>query len=551
MTQTIEPIIAQNLPMRVFKPGDIFTGPNGTGRYVPNVDDAILNWQSGFFRVVSVDYTTGLSVTQSVNLSALGGGVLNEDILLGAGPGTISESYRVYINTDVTPYTLCFDGRLKMHSSRVSYCKLFIGTDASSDGTVISAVFNSSGAMTSENIPMELVIMPNAQNIAVWVPVVANATQTLNNGDLVVAVFYDTAGNVISSAKLIVVNSDFVRTLDASQKFITGISAISPYLTGNQFQLPINMLLGSVGVQGRVSYSDGSQAVYPVDGTKFSILGNGWTPNTLGQVGDIVLSYRMSADEFSYNTSDPVTTRSINEPYTVTAVQAVGAYSVKLFAVPRWIVATSRWTLDYYLYNLDRLAWYNVTPYIQVAATGTPFSGNTYGSTQTIQVALQLNQVGGSFSYYQMVQTFYINLVAPVTTTPQQTYWTISYSSSVFYGANITVSSVNDPLNAGQQQFSLANGFNTIPDWLTAIYQTLFPITNPDVETIAPTPTHIDISVNNVWSREIPIANVLQVISNVNYGVTTGDTLTIRFINRVAGAPDQQLAVGGMVVVKQ
>jgi hypothetical protein len=553
MASTVEPIIAQNAPMRVFKPGDIYTGlPGSTGRYVPNIDDAILNWTGGFYRVVAVDYTTGLSTTQSVNLATIGGGVVNEDILLGAGPGTISESYRVYINTNVVPYSLCFDARLRMHSSRASYCKLFIGTNDTSDGVVISAVFNNAGVMVSENIPLELVILPNGSNVATWVPRIANVTQTLSNGDLVVAVFYDTVGNVISSAKLLVVNSDFIRTLDATQKFITGIRAVTPYITTptDLVQLPINMLLSSVGIRGEVTYSDGTVVDYPCDGTKFSILGTGWTPNTLGQVGDFVLSYRMDADEFSYDTAIPLTTRSINVPYRLTAVQAIGAYSVKLFAVPRWNASAARYQLSYYLYNLDRLTVYDVTPYIQVAATGIAFNGSAYGSTQTIQVALQLNQVGGSFSYYQMVQTFYVNLVAPVTTTPQQTYWTVSYSASVFYGANLTASSTADPLNAGQQRFSLANGLNTVTDWLAATYGKLYPIQDPAVTTVAPVPTHVMLAVDTRWAREIPIANILQVISNVNYGVTTGDTLTLSFIKRVAGSPDQQLAIGGLVIAK-
>lgn len=33
---------------------DIYTGPNGTGEYVPNVGDAILDWTAGWFKVISV-----------------------------------------------------------------------------------------------------------------------------------------------------------------------------------------------------------------------------------------------------------------------------------------------------------------------------------------------------------------------------------------------------------------------------------------------------------------------------------------------------------------
>ena len=57
---------------------EIYTGPTGTGRYVPNIEDAVWDWTAGVFRVVDVNITTGLSTlvlhtfpTQSAHLKKI------------------------------------------------------------------------------------------------------------------------------------------------------------------------------------------------------------------------------------------------------------------------------------------------------------------------------------------------------------------------------------------------------------------------------------------------------------------------------------------------
>ena len=61
---------------------EIYTGPNGTGAYVPNQGDLVYDRQLGMFEVASVDYTTGLSILTPINLCNMGVGATEEDSLL-------------------------------------------------------------------------------------------------------------------------------------------------------------------------------------------------------------------------------------------------------------------------------------------------------------------------------------------------------------------------------------------------------------------------------------------------------------------------------------
>src|SRR5574343_1924877 len=84
---------------------DIYTGPTGQGRFVPNVNDLVIDWGRGLLRVASVDITTGLSTLVDAAFPK-SNEFDNSDVLFGTGPGYTSELWRVYINRNVVPHTL-------------------------------------------------------------------------------------------------------------------------------------------------------------------------------------------------------------------------------------------------------------------------------------------------------------------------------------------------------------------------------------------------------------------------------------------------------------
>ena len=84
----IQPIFDSNRGFREWLRSEIYTGPTGTGVYVPNVDDKVWDWVQGILRVVAVDMSTGLSTLQAWQAPAEPEPENRLDILSGVGPGT-------------------------------------------------------------------------------------------------------------------------------------------------------------------------------------------------------------------------------------------------------------------------------------------------------------------------------------------------------------------------------------------------------------------------------------------------------------------------------
>lgn len=116
MPSPIIPIVNQSRPYTVWYISDVYTGPSGTGRYVPNVNDKVEEWGRPDRRVIAVDYGTNLCTLQEISANT-GGGDTPEDVLLGSGPGTVREEYRVYLNTSVVPHVMAFDSRMHLYGS--------------------------------------------------------------------------------------------------------------------------------------------------------------------------------------------------------------------------------------------------------------------------------------------------------------------------------------------------------------------------------------------------------------------------------------------------
>src|SRR5690606_38246651 len=118
-------------------------------------------------------------------------------------------------------------------------------------------------------------------------PKVGHTVEELDDGELVTAVVYDDVGNAVSITRLLVKKTAFVRTVDESKRFVTGIHIESPFLSKSDprvLEYPINMPIQALSLVGVVTYSDGGVKRMPIDGTKFSLYGlNNYIATILGQ----------------------------------------------------------------------------------------------------------------------------------------------------------------------------------------------------------------------------------------------------------------------------
>jgi hypothetical protein len=289
---------------------EIYTGTVGQGKFVPKIDDVVFEIAgSTIIRhiVRDINPTTMVATLQQEVLTNTDP-LTPEDIIFGIGVSTPSETYRVYVDTSVIPYTLAIDARNKVYGSMTNYCKIFKGVDTSNTGIVISRMYDTNNNFLGENIPLELVAYDNINNLSIKVVAPAYTNASLTDGEVVTAVVYNDQGGVVSRRQMLVVNTAFIRSPDASKKYVTGISLRSPFMSpvnDNLLEYPINVPLMGLNLIGRVTYSDGSHREYPVDNTRFSIYGfEGYLATIVGQRINLVLKYNLQPNEISYNLTE-------------------------------------------------------------------------------------------------------------------------------------------------------------------------------------------------------------------------------------------------------
>ena len=544
MTTTVEPIRDPNRGWREWNITEIYTGPNGTGRYVPNVNDAAWDWAQGKFRVTDVNDSTLLSTLEKYIAPKEPNTVDDSDVLLGAGPGAISESYRAFMDTSVVPHTLALDRRLHLYGSTCTHIKVFLGTNIGVGGDVISLMYDQNGTLLGENIPLELVVMPGALNVAVKAPVVGYSNRSLPDGELVTVVAYDSVGGPVSIERFLVKNTSFIRTTDASRKYIESIHIESPFVSGSANRLiecPINMPVSGLAMMGVVTYSDGSTAKLPIDGSKFSLYGfEGFVSTILGQRLPLVLSYKLSSEEVSYG-AIAADGHHISEAYTITSTEADGAYRVKLFAYPVWIDAVNGYKLEYFLANLDRNKIYYVTPYISIANGSAAFDPKRYGVIQRISVGLSMADVNGIFSNYRHTQMIEITLLAPGN--ENRANWTVGFEADeVPYGAGVKadVQFISQDL----WRYDVSAGCASKELWLEKVFYATMPLFDPQTESRAPAPTHF---VLVVGSRRVELAiSQWNIRSSLSEHVREGECVYLEFFKRTA-TNDLYLGCTGMI----
>lgn len=526
---------------------EIYTGPTGPGSYVPNVDDAVRDWNMGFFRVATVDYTTGMSTLVHWDSFNANKTVETVDVFLGVGPGYQSESWRVYLDTRVMPHVLEVDRRLHIYGTQVEYFKVFKGTDISDSGTVISAFYDAGGNLLGENIPFEIVRTPDANNLAIKAPMTGYTSYKLYDGELVTVVAYNNGGSKIGHYKMLIDNTSLVRRTDAFRKYVKGIRLETPFLSESDptlIEFPINVNAATVTMQGVVEYSDGSLARVPVtDGSgKFQVFGlTHYVPTILGQTVPLTLNYRLSEDEYAY-TQGPTYNESITERYRAKTVAADKAYSIKLYAYPVWQDDINGYTLDFWLFNLDRQEYYRVPKgLVQVHAGSRNFDGLDFLSTQRVTFALSMNELDGKYTTYRHVQTIEISLKAPGN--EDRTNWTLRYTpgSMIEYGNDLKAAVTF--INTNNWTIDIGNGYNSKEEWLRHTYEAVEPLYDDQVEVEPPAPTHFIVHTAR-RQTEFSIDQWDQAL-NLYYDLNEGETLFIRFIRRTV-VNDLQLAVIGL-----
>ena len=531
-----------------FYMSEIYTGPNGTGIWVPNVNDMVIDWDNGIYKVVSIDhYKTNLCYMVKVNLNTLGGGLDDSDMAVVTGVGANSNSFRVYVNTETVPHTMAIDSRVIWNGGANAYVKVFRGTDYSeTTGQCISAIITANGNITSENIPLVAVTIPSGTNVTQKTAQVAWCSEAVSNGDVVTVVTYTAAGTITSVDKFVVSVTNYIRSINQTAKYVTNIELITPFLSKTDKRLiecPINMVMQSLNFSAKVTYSDNSSRTELIDGLKWNIAGlDMFISSQIGKMDRVLLTYNLSPEELAFDATAALPDRKIVKEYRIKTVDIDTYYAVKLFAVPTWNATSALYQLNWYLYNLERTDIIDVTNFVEYATTSPRFVGNKYNGSQQLLVSFNLQHLGASYSYYVHTQTVTVNLAASGTTKAAAKYYTVAYADDLLYGERVRGLYATDEVNAGKFKLDISCGYTDPASWLNANYRTLAPLNYDKVEITAPNPTHARVVIGtDAWVREIPIEEITNPIRNINVTMSQGVSVRVELFRRESGK-DSRLA---------
>lgn len=537
---------------RIYFLPEVYTGPNGTGKYVPEVDELIIDYAQGFLRVTDLDVGSLIATWEPWAPAATSTTVI--DTLLGTVPGYASESFRVYYDRSVTPHVFAVDKRLRMYGSEAAYVMIFKGTDITkATGRIIGYMVDETGHIGSQEIPLELVAIDNANNLSVKAPKLSYTSEDLLDGDVVTVVTYSSNDTVLSYQKMLVKDTSFTANGTVGTKYVTSIGIKSPYLDTtqeNRLRVPLYTDINSISMQGVINYSDGttrSQAIQLGAGGKMRFMGlENFTATVVGQKVPSVLAYYLDSTEETYGAqSSDGTNRYITQVFELIVEAVDGAAAVKLFPVPTWVDDNTGWKLDWWLFSLDRKTYYYVTPYVTLGQTSADFQPKLYGQRQNLTVTIDLSKVDSRFKPIRHAQTVQVTLVQPGPVAGDPWYLRYSPSQDPMYGKGISAKFKFGSVDNWGVKVDC--GAKTQTEWLEALYYRTQPLYYPGDETQGLKPTHFVVVAASDVEVEYSIASWNQELA-IKTGGTEGEGIHVRWIYRDSSNNDLYLGASPMVV---
>ena len=489
-------------------------------KHVPNVNDLVIDYTKGFFRVIAVDDTvispgvlpSYTPTLEKIDFTALTSPTADVSIYQRYGLYQPHIMQRIYLDTTVNPFTLTVDDRYLIFGTEHVSAKAFKGSDISVTGTVISQQFNSSGNLTSENVDL-IRIDPN--NDSIKRPIMFNSKLDLLNGEIVTLVTYNATGGVSGIHQFIVSKTNAIRPNEFAAPVIVDIKLITSYIDAQQLDLinvPANVPITGGDFQAMLLYNTGANAVIPVDGNKCKIHGlTNFNTALIGDISTIVLAYYPGVNEPIVNASNP-TLNVISSTYRIHTVENVLDYSFKIYVVPVYNPTSVRYSLKYYLtsVNYDFVIEIPLSLITVQKQGGGTIDYSPQSDAQTLIVSVLLSDVFPlRYPNYRFSQTFIINFGAP---TINDTPWIIDYkgNNTGLYGYNIKM----HYSEIGYHAIDLSMGLLTPEDWLATLWNPLHAIFDASILSIAPTPTFFKLKYKTVATDAIPISEWNILINN-------------------------------------
>ena len=467
---------------------DIYTGEVGANKFIPKVNDYVIEPETGVTYVVdSLNNLTFVPVLRAVTIKQSSG---TDSIL-----SSTNDNYRVYFDKSITPYTLAVDGLMRVYSSTASYARVYRGLFI--DPTkIISRRYDNSGNFVGHDIPLALVAYNSHDNYAIKSVPTCNTNIELTDGETCIVVVFDTNGKVLSKVNCIAEETTYVAQAYSEQKYITQIFLKSVFIDtmqSSEVQYPVNLPVTSFNPIGVVQYNDGSQVEYPVDGDKFRLYGlDQFVSTILGHRVPLVLSYRMDATESALASVDS-DSYFVTRPYNLVVSNPNRSYNVKLYVYPVWVDSANGYKYKAFLMNLDRNVLFDVTHLVSLSTNSASFNPLAYGITQRLTFTIELSRVSGIYNSYLHVQTVDIILRGPANDTSVTNIWEVGSqvpTTVPYFGTGLKATTDNPT----HRKVTVGNNIATTNEFIKQLYRTTIPLFNPTTELEAPAPTHMEVA---------------------------------------------------------
>lgn len=530
---------------------EIYFGPDSpeTAIYIPKKRDLMVDLDEGkLYEFTAINPVTYIPTYKRFNLS------INQEqdvngLLIGVGPGAQNEIFRLGINKNTLPYSANIDRRCWVGGSDVSYARVYRGSPVM--GTpmeVISLMYDTNTQLILGNdIPLENVSAPGFVNCKV-----ARSFYTkvdLQENEIVTLIYYNSEHTPVTRWSLLVENSAFIQDSTQALKSITSIHLESPFISPADPTLinyPLNLPTNALNLFGVVVYSNGEQARLPVNGSKFSMNGlSDFVATYPNQTDEWVLTYRLDPGEAMQGVTVGEDYYK-SDPYRVRVTQVQGMYSVKLYCFPVWQGGSFGYNLKWFMYDLDRQEFKDVTSLVELGSNTPAFNGQLYGANQQIQWTLKMDKVDPKYGRWVHTQVMNISLHRQGTENVLPRWTVRDQGQSRAYGESLDCKVKFIDQNVRTLNFG--SGLTTKAEWLKNAYYDLNPLYDSQIETEDKrvVPDYFVIRTSAGDSMEVSVEDWNKDIT-VYFTVNPNTTIYTHFIKRTADN-DLQLAVGGWSV---
>lgn len=542
-SDAVTPIQNPEGRMAIYALSELWNNTIGTKRFIPNIGDLVADREN----ITDSNWwiVTGLDINYVPQLKRWGNTVTNtvdtQDILTGPGRTTHNQTYRAYYNKDVTPHTLVVENRLSFKGTVSRYAKIMRQVDGPTNLKVISAYYDNSGNLLGQDIPLQLVgADPGATRSEYCVPG-CYTMEDLPAGEIISVHAYTEDGHPSSITSVMVEPTSAAPPRNTFTKYITGVELLSPFMSDAEtglVALPINIPLSGLYLRGRVHFSDGSFKEYPVDGTRFDLLGmESYVDSMVDQNLPVWLQYYPLVDETFYGNVN-------NRFYNIRTMEAKGMYNVRLYCFPVWTGAVTGYTLRWFMYSSERNVRYDVTDKIQYTVNTPAFQSTLYGVNQALSVSVNLKDVNPLYENVRQAQV--VQVVLWRQGTERSTNWTVVLEQGQDPAYGINTFGELEFINQNLYKLSLRSGCTTQQQWLDKVYTAMRPVVNPIAENKAPNPTHFRIRVSPTFTVEKSISQWNETLS-ILAGLKVSDNVYIEWLFKTPET-DLELGTSGMLL---